>query len=181
MTEIRPITAADEPALAAFVHALPEGDRTFFKEEVSDLTVKRWCEGVNGSRRWVLSEGETVKGVLALIPGTAWSSHVAELRLVVGAQHRRQGVGRRLARHGLLEGVRLGYGKLVVEVVADRTGDIAMFTGIGFRPEALLERHIIDRTGQTRDLVVLAHQVDDQAAAMGTLGIDEAVAAGGAA
>ena len=77
--------------------------------------------------------------------------------------------------------MRLGYGKLVVEVVADRTGDIAMFTGIGFRPEALLERHIMDRDGEKRDLVVLAHQVDDQEAAMGTLGIDEAVATGGAA
>lgn len=175
MTEIRRMRADDIPALTEFVHALPEGDRTFFKEQVSDDTVVRWSAEQDESRRWVLEDGGDVKGILAIIPGTAWSAHVGELRLVVGAPFRRQGVGRALARHGLTEALRMGLGKIVVEVVAEREGDIAMFTKIGFRPEALLEGHIRDRDGGLRDLVVLAHQADDQSAVLGAFGVDEAL------
>ena len=176
MTEIRRMGAGDISALTNFIHALPDGDRTFFKEQVSDDTVARWCDEQNGSRRWVLDDDGAIKGILAIIPGSDWSAHVGELRLVVGAHYRRQGVGRALARHGLTEGLRMGLSKIVVEVVADRDGDIAMFTKIGFRPEALLEGHIRDAAGTLRDLVVLAHQADDAAAVLGAFGVEEAVA-----
>ena len=177
MTEIRRIGADDIPALTEFIHALPEGDRTFFKEEVSDETVVRWCNEPGGSRRWVLEDdGGVIKGVLAIIPGSDWSAHVGELRLVVGAPFRRQGVGRALARHGLTEALRTGLGKIVVEVVAERAGDITMFTKMGFRPEALLEGHIRDGDGTLRDLVVLTHQADDAAGVLSTFGVDEALA-----
>jgi ribosomal protein S18 acetylase RimI-like enzyme len=176
MTEIRRIGTDDIPALTEFIHALPEGDRTFFKEEVSDDTVKRWCNDRTGSRRWVLEDDGVIEGILAIIPGSGWSAHVGELRLVVGAPFRRQGVGRALARHGLTEGLRTGLGKIVVEVVAEREGDIAMFTKMGFRPEALLERHIRAGDGSLRDLVVLAHHADDAAGVLGAFGVDEAVA-----
>jgi ribosomal protein S18 acetylase RimI-like enzyme len=182
MSEIRPITSDDLPALLDFIRGLPDGDRTFFKEQVSDDIVRRWCEPDDGGgRRWVLCEDGVIKGILALIPFSDWSSHVAELRLVVGAEHRRQGVGRRLARHGLTEGLRMDLGKLVVDVVADRQGDIEMFSKIGFHPEALLEAHIRDRDGRDHDMVVLAHQVQEQAGAMGAVGLEDAVDVGGAA
>jgi ribosomal protein S18 acetylase RimI-like enzyme len=181
MSDIRPIAMADLPALIEFSNGLPEGDRTFFKEEVDDDVMRRWCGGRDGAHRWILFEDDVIKGFLAIIPLPAWSSHVGELRLVVGAQHRRQGIGQRLARHGLVEGVRLGLGKLVVEVVADREGDIALFSRIGFRPEALLEDQIRDRDGHVRDLVILAHHIDENAGAMDAVGLDDAVGATGPA
>jgi len=46
-----------------------------------------------------------------------------------------------------------------------------MFRALGFDPEALLADHVRDRSGQLRDLMVLAHSVDDQWASMVTAGV----------
>ena len=37
--DIRPIQPDDQAALIAFFHRMPEGDRTFFKEDVDDPDV----------------------------------------------------------------------------------------------------------------------------------------------
>jgi ribosomal protein S18 acetylase RimI-like enzyme len=180
MTELRLITEADAAIVYEFLNSLPEGDRTFFKEDTSAETVDKWThDGRN--RRWILVDDDTPQAMVAVMPGVGWSSHVAELRMVVGSDYRRRGIGRRLARHGLTEAVRLGQLKIVVEVVADKEGDIEMFTSIGFRPEALLQNQIRDHSGELRDLVLLSHDVEDVSASMDMLGLDEAVGSGAGA
>jgi ribosomal protein S18 acetylase RimI-like enzyme len=162
----------------AFLQTLPEGDRTFFKESDDVETIERWCRDERSSRWIVVGDDGTVRAYLAVIPGVGWSSHVGELRLVVGADYRRLGLGRALARHGLLAAVRGGLDKIVVEVVADKEGDHQMFASIGFEAEALLKNHIRDRTGETRDLVILSHDVGSVRDSMAVLGIDEAAGLG---
>ena len=81
------------------------------------------------------------------------------------------GIGRALARHAVLDALELGLAKLVVEVIADQTALIGMFRALGFEPEALLTDHVRDRSGELRDLMVLAHTVEEQFAAMATAGI----------
>jgi hypothetical protein len=67
----------------------------------------------------------------------------------------------------------MGLGKLVVEVIADQGALIAMFRSLGFEPEALLTDHVRDRSGLTRDLIVLANSVDEQIAALSAAGVAE--------
>lgn len=179
MSELKKIGPEDVDAVAQFLEGMPEGDRTFFKEPIDADTVTRWCTEER-SARWLLMEDGRPAAMLSIIPGAAWSSHVGELRMVVGPDFRRRGLGRRLARLGLTEAVRLGLQKIVVEVVADKEGDIEMFTSIGFRPEALLQNQIRDRNGELRDLVLLSHEVSEVGASMDMLGFGEAVGSGGA-
>jgi RimJ/RimL family protein N-acetyltransferase len=70
-----------------------------------------------------------------------------------------------------------GLSKLVVEVVAEQSAAVALFSGLGFSGEALLEDHIRDRDGELRDLLVLAHHVGRTWAGMSTLGLDDALEA----
>jgi hypothetical protein len=63
--------------------------------------------------------------------------------------------------------------KVVVEVIADQEALISMFRTLGFEPEALLTDHVRDRSGEIRDLMVLANSVDSQFASMATAGIVE--------
>jgi ribosomal protein S18 acetylase RimI-like enzyme len=175
LTTVRRLTPEDTDLVARFMRELPEGDQTFLKEEASPEAVLRWCTDEHVHRWVAVGEDGAPQALLKIVPGALWSAHVGELRLVVGPGYRRRGLGRRLARHGLAEAVRLGLKKIVVEVVADKEGDIEMFEAIGFRPEALLADHILDRDGELHDLVLLSHGVDDVSASMDVLGLGDEV------
>jgi ribosomal protein S18 acetylase RimI-like enzyme len=170
--EYRPIAAGDEAALQRFFARIPDADRTFLKEDVDDPAIAAAWARPGSARTIAVDEGEVV-GSVAVVPLHGWSSHVGEVRLVVDPAARGRGVGRELARHAVHEAVDLGLAKLVVEVIADQTGLIAMFVALGFDAEALLADHVRDRNGQIRDLLVLANDVESQFAAMATAGISE--------
>jgi ribosomal protein S18 acetylase RimI-like enzyme len=172
--DLRPITPHDEAALLRFFARIPEADRTFLKEDVDDPAIAAAWARPGTARAIAVEDGEVV-GSVAVVPLHGWSSHVGEIRLVVDPERRGHGVGRALARHAVHDAVELGLAKLVVEVIADQTALIGMFRALGFEGEALLADHVRDRSGQIRDLLVLANDVESQFAAMTTAGIDDAL------
>ena len=162
--------AGNVAGVIEFFRALPEGDLTFIKEDVTDPdAIRGWLD--RPGQRWLALDGETVVGFVAVLPLPGWSDHVGELRLVVHPGHRRAGVGRALARRALADAVRAGRRKVVVELVADQDHTLAMFGSLGFTGEALLRDHIRDRRGDLRDLVMLAHFVDATWADMDSVGV----------
>jgi L-amino acid N-acyltransferase YncA len=174
--EIRAPAPDDLDALLAFFAQVPEHERTFFKEAVLDRdTVAAWLAGEHVRRAVACADG-AVAGYAAVVPLHGWSDHVGELRLVVAPEHRRAGVGRDLARWALVEAVRGRLRKVVVEVVADQEGAVAMFSALGFHAEGLLRDHVRDHGGELRDLVLLAHPVADQWEAMATAGFEAELA-----
>jgi ribosomal protein S18 acetylase RimI-like enzyme len=172
--EIRPLRAEDRQPLERFLARVPEGDRTFFKEDVEDPAVVDWWLRPGASRSLAVEDG-VVLGSVAVVPLQGWSSHVGEVRVVVDPDHRRRGIGRALTRHAVMEALRLGLTKMVVEVVADQEAAIAMFRSHGFDPEALLRDHVRDRDGELRDLMILAHSVEESAASMTAAGLADEV------
>jgi ribosomal protein S18 acetylase RimI-like enzyme len=170
MMEIRPAQPGDEEALVAFYRRIPDADRTFLKEDVDDPRVARsWARTGNGHLLAVEDGG--VVGSVAVVPLHGWSSHVGEIRLVVDPEHRGHGVGRALAQRAVLDAMDMSLSKLVVEVIAEQEGLIAMFRSLGFEPEAVLVDHVRDRSGELRDLMVLANSVESQFASMAAAGI----------
>ena len=168
--EIRELQATDRAAIERFVARVPEGDRTFFKEDVEAPEVLgAWTRP--GTARAVAVEGGEVVGYVAVVRLHGWSSHVGEVRVIVDPDRRGRGIGRALARRAVTEAVELELRRLVVEVVADQEATIAMFRSLGFDPEALLTDHVRDQSGSLRDLMILAHSVDDQWSSMIVAGI----------
>jgi ribosomal protein S18 acetylase RimI-like enzyme len=167
-------------ALLTFFAALPEGDLTFIREEVTDPdTVRAWSTGPGSGGRWVAVDdgSDEVTGYVAVRPLPGWSDHVGEIRLVVDPSRRGAGLGRELARRAVAGGIGSGLTKLVVEVVAEQGAALALFTELGFTGEALLTDHIRDRSGQLRDLMVLAHHVRDTWAGMDAVGVEDELSA----
>jgi ribosomal protein S18 acetylase RimI-like enzyme len=170
--DIRPIESDDEAALIRFFEQIPESDRTFLKEDVTDPAVLAAWATPGAARAIAVKDGGVV-GSVAVVPLHGWSSHVGEVRLVVDPGHRGRGLGRALARRAVLDALELRLSKLVVDVIADQHALIGMFRSLGFEPEALLTDHVRDRTGEVRDLMVLAQSVEEQFAAMATAGITD--------
>jgi hypothetical protein len=50
-----------------------------------------------------------------------------------------------------------------------------MFRSHGFEPEALLKDHVRDQTGELRDLMILAHSVEESYASLAATGIADSV------
>jgi ribosomal protein S18 acetylase RimI-like enzyme len=172
--EIRAIDTGDQRAMDRFLERIPEGDRTFFKEDVEDAAVVDAWLRPGAARSIAVDDGEVI-GYVAVVPLQGWSSHVGEVRVIVDPDRRGLGIGRALARHAVLQALELGLTKMVVEVVADQEPTIAMFRSHGFDPEALLKDHVRDANGELRDLLILAHSVEESHAAMVAAGIAESV------
>ena len=169
----RALQAADEGRIQGFLGRIPEGDRTFFKENLDETTVAAWLTEGRAHRAILTDDDGEVRAYAAVIPGVGWSSHVGEFRLVVDPGSRRAGLGRLMARWGLVEAVRMGLSKLQVELIADQEPAIAMFHDLGFEGEALLKDHVRDRGGELRDLILLAHDVGDNAGSLAATGLDQ--------
>ena len=174
---VRPMRQEDGPAIAHFAEGVPTGERRFLKEDLDDL--KAGSPGFRGgtpARRVVAVDDGEIVGLAGAFPGAGWSSHVAEIRVVVSAAHRRHGIGRALARAALLEALDLGCSQAYVEVVAEQEALVAMFQDLGFEPAALLPDFVRDSAGEFHDLLLLTHRVDDQWGLRSLLGLDEVVA-----
>jgi L-amino acid N-acyltransferase YncA len=176
MMEIRPLEPSDQEGVERFLERVPERDRTFFKEDVEDPEVlTAWVRPGTRDSRFLAVEGGSVVGYGAVIPLQGWSSHVGEVRVIVDPGCRGRGIGRALARRAVLEALNLGLTKMVVEVVADEQSTIGMFRSHGFEPEALLKDHVRDQTGELRDLMILAHSVEESYASLATTGVADSV------
>jgi L-amino acid N-acyltransferase YncA len=174
--EVRELSPNDVGPLRDFFAAVPKEDHAFFKEDVDDPAVAdRWIHDSRSIRRLAVDEDGRLVGWAALVPGVGRTAHVAELLLVVAGAHRRQGLGRMLARRMLVEALQHRHRKVSVLLAADNDGPIAMFRGLGFEPEALLRDQLCDADGRLHDVLVLSHAVDETWSTMLTGGLDEAV------
>ena len=88
-----------------------------------------------------------------------WTRHVGELRVIVGPEYRRRGLGRRLTDEVFAIARDIGLRKITAQMTPDQKGARATFERLGFRPEALLADFVVDREGLPRDLLIMSHDV----------------------
>jgi L-amino acid N-acyltransferase YncA len=176
---LRLMTAADAPAILAFARALPEHDLLFLRRDITQpAAVDAWARGVErGAIHTVLAwRDDALVGYATLDRGeVSWSPHVAELRVLVAPDLRGAGLGRLLTREAFALALGLGIEKMVAQMTTDQKGAIAVFEGLGFRPEALLRDHVKDRHGETHDLLMLSRDVRRFQTQMTAYGLDEAM------
>jgi ribosomal protein S18 acetylase RimI-like enzyme len=174
---IRPMTEADADAFARFVADVPLGERRFLNQNLENPTEAFVGLGSDRSARRLIAveSADEIAGVAVALRGVGWSSHVAELQVLVSARHRRKGLGRKLARSALVEALELGCSVAYVEVVSEQEELVGMFQDLGFEPEALLANFVRDTAGQFHDLMLLTHRADDQWGRNTVLGLEEVV------
>ncbi len=162
--QIRPMAADDAEAVLAFAAELPLHDLLFLARDIRNAkVVTAWIEqierGLIRSLLAVTKDG-VVQGCVALVrDALSWSPHVAEIRLVVAPALRGAGLGRRLAQDVFALALEDGVEKLVVRLVPDQAGAIALFEEMGFRAEAMLRDHVRDADGTKHDIAILSLDV----------------------
>ena len=162
--QLRLMTAADADRIMAFARALPADDLMFLRTDITDPgVVAQWVRNLSAGRTiTVLAEAAgDLAGYASLhYSEINWQRHLGEIRLQAGVRFRSQGLGRALAGEvfGIARGLKLR--KLVAQMTTDQRGAVATFERLGFRAEALLQDFVMDRAGRTRDLMVMAYDVE---------------------
>jgi RimJ/RimL family protein N-acetyltransferase len=180
---IRPMTAADAATVLAFFRALPEEDRQFLNDDVTD---PEWLE------RFVRRvDNETFVSLVAVANGAVvgnatfartvhgWTRHVAEIRVVVARDYQRKGLGTALAKVVVRLATAMGIEKMTANVVDNQIGAKRAFEKLGFKPEAVLKDHVKDIRGSKRDLVVMSDDISHLWEAMEALVSDYSPTVGG--
>ena len=178
---VRPMDANDGAAVRAFAEGLPDHDLLFLRRDIRDAgVVDRWIGEIGSGQMTTLlalADGELIGYASIDRSQLQWSSHVAEIRVVISEAARGKGLGRLLVEQAFQAAVAAGIEKVVARMTPDQKGAVAAFEGLGFRPEGLMRNHVRDLSGEKHDLLVMGLDI---VALHGTLegyGLDEAVTA----
>lgn len=178
---VRPMDADDRAAVLAFADGLPDHDLLFLRRDIRDAdVVDQWIGEIESGQMTTLlalADAELLGYASIDRSQLQWSSHVAEIRVVISESARAKGLGRLLVEQAFQAAVAAGIEKVVARMTPDQKGAVAAFEGLGFRPEGLMRNHVRDLSGEKHDLLVMGLDV---VALHGTLegyGLDEAVAA----
>ena len=160
---LRMMVASDREAVLAFAQNLPPNDLLFLRLDIATPEgLDEWFRNVEAGRTiTVLAEADGVLGGYASVHHNEvlWTRHVGELRVIVGPEYRRRGLGRRLTDEVFAIARDIGLRKITAQMTPDQKGARATFERLGFRPEALLADFVVDREGRTRDLLIMSHDI----------------------
>lgn len=158
---IRPLVPSDLDGLTRFFRELPESERMFLRENVTDPAVIKRFIVEAADEHFVRLVGEAdgrIVGHAALIrerPG--WMRHVGDVRVVVAKDVQRHGVASALVRELCSQAVVRAIDKLMALIPQDHVGALRCFEKLGFSREATLRNHVLDLRGQKRDLLILVN------------------------
>jgi L-amino acid N-acyltransferase YncA len=159
---IRPLGEDDRAALLAFGQALPQDDLLYLEDDFQSPEIIARLVNAHQAENWrqlvAEADGEIVGySAVRRLPG--WSSHVADIVLLVSPKYRRAGVGMALAQAIFAAARDLGVSKVIVEMLEEQHSGEAIFERLGFQVEGTLSKHACDRQGHYHNLLILSYHV----------------------
>jgi RimJ/RimL family protein N-acetyltransferase len=159
----RLMTPSDEVALLEFFKKLPEKDRLFLREDVTDPEVLHlWAKNLDYSSiiPIIAVKDNMIIGDASLHMEThGWSTHVGEIRLAVSRSYRHKGLGFKLTRDLFHLALSLKLEKVVAQMMENQVAVIQILKSIGFKKEAVLKDHVKDLNGKKHDLLIMTNDV----------------------
>ncbi|NWG18870.1 MAG: GNAT family N-acetyltransferase [Chloroflexi bacterium] len=160
---IRPLAESDRDELLAFGRSLPNDDWLYLEDDLQNPEIITRLVNAHAAENWrqivAVTESGEIVGYSAVRRLPGWSSHVGDIQLMVRADYRRCGLGTAMAQ-AIFEAARdLGVAKVIVEVMQEQTGGIAIFERLGFCVEGTFSDHARDRFGARHHLHILAYHV----------------------
>lgn len=162
---LRPMTKGDGDALLQFFKELPEDDRLFLREDVTEPgVIKKWVENIDYDHILPILafDGERCIGDATLhVERYGWWRHLGEIRLALARDFQRFGLGAAMAKEIYAAAQTRDIHKLMAEVLDSQTGAIRALEHLGFVTEALLKNHATDLKGNKHNLLIMTSDVDE--------------------
>ena len=161
--ELRLMGDADRDAVLAFARDLPDDDLLFLQTNITDpAVVDAWLDDIRkGTTTTILAfnNGVVIGDGSVHHHRAQWTRHIGEIRLLIGAGGRGQGLGRILADEIYALANILGLRMLTAQMTFDQQAAISIFRRLGFQREAVLTDYVMDAEGNARDLLVATRRL----------------------
>ena len=158
---LRPMVREDRAKLQEFFADASEYDRRFLRDDVGNPDVIReWAEGLDYERILPILaevEGKVIADATLHRRKYGLAKHVAKVRIVVGPEYRRKGLGTWLMLDLVNLAMGIGLEKMIAEFIAElETPAIKSAERLGFHRAAVLTDYFRDVDGKEYDLIIMA-------------------------
>jgi GNAT superfamily N-acetyltransferase len=156
---IRPLGRRDEGRLKKFLFAVPEEERLFIKQPISDPdTVRQWCHHPDYERNLplLMLRGREIIGEATLHRRLGgWKRHVGLVTLLTHPQYRNRNVSKLLVSELIEIARHSGLRRLEAELNGERKIALNILAQLGFSELMHLEDYVLDMTAVPHDYVLL--------------------------
>jgi RimJ/RimL family protein N-acetyltransferase len=162
---IRLLNEDDRTGLLAFGRALPQDDWLYLENDLQNPEIITRLVNASLAENWrqiVAVSDDEIVAYTAVRRLHGWSSHVADIHLIISDGWRRSGLGTAMGQ-AIFDAARdRGADKVIVELLEELVAGRAIFERLGFRVEGTLSAHARDRHGNLHNLLVLAYHVNQR-------------------
>lgn len=163
---IRPVGREDEEALLEFYFQIPEEERWYRRQKLTDPEVlHKWIETLDYSKILPMiaihpETGRIVANLTLLFSRSGAMRHVAHLRIIVHPYYRNQKLSGLMIHDAAKLATGLGIEKLVAEfVVGDEDQALAHARKLDFHEAGILRQYVKDPEGNQRDVIIMTRNL----------------------
>lgn len=163
---IRAQQSDDKERLLRFFSEIPERDRMFLAEDVTnEKVIERWIKNADFSQVLPLMavvEDRIIADTTLHRQKGGWMSHIGRVRVVVHPNYRGKGATPLLINELIEIAIDIGLDKLDAEFMPEQQAAMRAFEKLGFNKIAELPNHVLDRHGASHDLIIMSYDLQGQ-------------------
>jgi ribosomal protein S18 acetylase RimI-like enzyme len=156
---VRDLTSDDVETSLQFFLSIPDNERRYLRSDVTSRQhiEERIQQALSGKivRRVVELDGKIIADGSLEILTEEWRGGTGHLRLVIGKDYRNLGVGHLLAWDLYHVANENKLNRIVTKLMRPQVNTIALFEELGFKVGGLIPDYLVDRMGETQDMVIL--------------------------
>jgi GNAT superfamily N-acetyltransferase len=163
---VRPVAGRDDVKLQKFFLAVPEEERLFVKQPITDRTMFRhWCRQPDFERNLplLMLHGKKVIGEATLHQrGGGWKRHIGLITLLTLPEYRGRDVSKVLVTQLIHIARHCGLRRLEAELNGERKIALQVLAQLGFNELMRQEDYVFDMKAVTHDYVLMGRSLKQE-------------------
>lgn len=162
---LRYFMPSDTEDLLKFYRGLPDEDRMFLKDDVTNRDIFHiFVEKIHSGRSvaiLALHDKKIVGEATLHLNLFGWTRHVGELRAVILREYSGKGLTRALIREQVGVAITKNLDKIVFRILENQKDSRKALEEVGFEAEAVLRRQAMDLQGNKHNVVIMSNYVSE--------------------
>jgi GNAT superfamily N-acetyltransferase len=164
--KVRPLNRRDDVRLQKFFLTVPEEERLFVKQPITDRTLfRQWCRQPDFERNLplLMVQGRKVIGEATLHQrGGGWKRHIGLITLLTHPEYRGRDVSKVLVTELIYLARQCGLRRLEAELNGGRKIALQVLAQLGFNELVRLPDYVMDMKAVTHDYVLMGRSLKQE-------------------